>query len=813
MVRRLNLLATLLGGAACGAATEITILAPGKRDLLFNLPSGTAPKGLYSLSNDEHKFAVPLDFNFPIRSLQMNDFKPEPHPLRPNDMVCCPPGTFFDPRTQQCAFLASSICPEHFTLDPATKSICISETPPCEGELYLDNGRCVSPKEPTCPDSAATYDKVTHECTALLPPRCDKPLRAEGAHCVSMIDKPECRVGYRQQGTLCILIAGPTCGTPEQNLVVAKDADGKAICVSSKGPSCPDGSKPDHDKCTVTKPPSCPPHFENKDGSCIYKGNLCPEGGEYKTFEDERAPVCRKSGPATCPAGDLNNNAECVSKESPCKPGFKLTSDGKMCVREEKLQCEKDDKIFFSEGPDETLTAFCCPDLPGMTLDDHNRCSFPATTEDCPPGMERDDSNEICYYTPESRNCKRGTLDPHTHLCIETTTAECKYGGTPDPITGLCNFGPPTCTTPGAIYDPKDNKCYLSEEPTCPPKSKPIAGECISEETSTCPDDAYHSADKSKCIYSNPPTCDGDSVYSKELQLCVVPNKPICNTNDPSDNPQLDHDSLTCHSPAPPACPANSDTEYDATLNKCVGRAPPKCTDPNFVFSPTTLKCVSPTGPTCEHLGKGYIFDQGKCISDSKPQCPDNSNWVDSLKACVSDKPPCPENTPTVDGKCVSSKPPTCKAPGTEFVPGIGCVAVHVNPKCTAGTKLNNFGECESTKGPECKGEGLVPMNGVCVSIVEKPACPEGTQWGTGGKCVATTPANCEGGLVGTDGKEVPLSFDKDSGKCIGPSPRCPEKTTLDGGMAKCITASARTCFALLACPDVADDIPVPAIE
>ncbi|KAK4169584.1 hypothetical protein QBC43DRAFT_354864 [Cladorrhinum sp. PSN259] len=800
MVRSISLLA-LLGSAACSAATEIVILPPGSKNLLFAQPAGTAPKGVYTLRHDASNIELPLDFNFPIRSLGINDFRPEPHPSRPHEMVCCPPGTFFDPRTQQCAFLASSICPQGFSLDAATKSICISETPPCPKDLYLDNGRCVSPNPPTCADHAAQFDKETNECIALSPPECDSPLKVEGPNCVSPDYTPGCGFGYRQEDTRCILIAGPSCGPPELGLVVSSDNAGKPICVSKNLPVCPNGSKPDKETCTVITGPKCPKDFQNVEGSCIFKGNLCPQGGVYTTFQDERSPVCRTSEPPLCLSGDLQGT-ECVSKQSPCLPGYTLTKDH-MCTRSERLQCGPNSKVFIldeDDGPQHE--AFCCPDIPGMTLDHSGQCSI--QLPECPSEMTYDEDQELCVYTPQPKDCETGQLDSETGLCTETTDAKCDFG-TPDPVTGKCNLGKPSCPTAGAVFDEETGQCHLTETPTCPEKSKLIAGQCVSDDTSTCPEDAPHSGDKSKCVYKNPPTCPGDSQYHKDLQLCVVPYKPTCDHMAEAlggDTPRLERDGLRCVSPAPPACPPGSGTEFDPETKKCVGKELPKCVG-DFQFSDKSHKCVSNIPPGCEHLGPSFSLWEGKCVADTDPICPAQSNWVPSLKACVSDKPPCPENTPTIDGKCVSSEPPRCKMHGTEFQPGVGCVAKNVKPKCIEGTELNDEGECVSA--PRCHGKDLVPFNGMCVSKTQKPECPYPTVDRGDGRCVTRTEPECP-----NPGEEnLGLSFDKFSGKCVGAPPKCPDRSQLDGGMAKCITASARTCFALLACPDVVDDLPL----
>ena len=803
----------LLSIAACSAATEIVILAPGNKNLLFAPPAGIAPKGAYTLRHDASHIEVPLDFGFPVRPLRINDIKPQQDPFRPNEMVCCPPGTFFDPRTQQCAFLASSICPPGFMLDSATKSICISETPPCPGDLFLENGRCISHELPTCPDPAATLDMTTFECVSISPPKCDSPFKAIGPSCVSD-HKPTCDLGFHQDGSRCVLISGPTCGPPELGLVVRAGKDGKPVCVSTKPPICPDGSQPDHDKCTVIEEPRCPAGFENIKGSCIFKGSLCPQGGEFTTFPDERAPVCRTTEMPMCELGELQGNL-CVSKRPPCPAEFTLTED-KLCTRTEPIQCQAGSKVFFPPPSNfdrgDEPKAFCCPDLPGMTLDRRGLCSFPSTTRDCPAGMEPDRANERCIFTPQPENCPRGKLDPTTGLCTEITDPDCKLGGgEPDPATGKCKLGKPTCPSAaqGAVYDEVTNKCHLTEDPVCPPGSRPIAGQCISDATSTCPEGSTHSPDNTKCIFAAPPDCNGKGHYDKNLQLCIVPNKPFCDTTTlppPLPGvppPEIDMDGLTCVSPSRPACPPGTGTTFDKTTNSCISKTPPRC-DEHFHFNEHTSQCVSNAPPVCSHLGLGFILSDGKCISDTPPVCPEKSAWVPRLMACVSDTSPCPENTPTIDGKCVSSVPPTCKVAGTSFVAGVGCVSDNVKPKCVEGTKLNEAtGECVTEA--KCGDPDLEVRDGLCVSVSKKPQCPGGMDPNTEGKCVTRTPPECD--------RAKELTFDRGSGKCVGGPPRCPDKTQLDLDLAKCITASARTCFALLACPDVVDSIGPPGIE
>jgi len=130
-----------------------------------------------------------------------------------------------------------------------------------------------------------------------------------------------------------------------------------------------------------------------------------------------------------------------------------------------------------------------------------------------------------------------------------------------------------------------------------------------------------------------------------------------------------------------------------------------------------------------------------------------------------------------------------------------------VEPECTVeGTKLNkDTGQCEAEEGPKCPDD-LKVVGEFCVSVTKKPECPDKTV-PFGERCVARTKPVC--GRMGSG-----LDFDPSSGLCLGGSPKCPDRTELDKGMGKCVTASLRTCFALLSCPDVVDDTAgVPAIE
>jgi len=429
-----------------------------------------------------------------------------------------------------------------------------------------------------------------------LDPVCEEPFLVRSADCVSL-DGPQCKLGFHRQEDKCILNAGPTCGPPDSGLVVHSNKDGKAICVSTKPPECPVGSKAVDSNCQITEDPKCPEGFKVQGGSCIWAGTLCPEGGEFTTFDDERAPVCRTVEDPTCVAGELEGT-RCVTKELPCPADFEL-KDGQ-CTRSTPIECATGTKPFLLPPSDSFRdrnrppSAVCCPSIPDMTVDRDGRCSVPATTGACPEGMRTDpDNRNKCIRAPDEADCPRGKLDPITLLCTEVTDAKCTIG-IPDEKTAKCNLGKPSGESlgPDFKFDEETNKCSSFREPRCPDRSSLLGGQCISETDSTCPEGTEHTADFKHCIFQAPPNCGTLSHYDASLQLCVADNKPVC----PADIADVHLDGLACVSPSKPACPPDSDTTYDPNTNACVTTKLPTC-PVGFHVSLATSKCVSDRPP------------------------------------------------------------------------------------------------------------------------------------------------------------------------------------------------------------------------
>ncbi|KAK0743041.1 hypothetical protein B0T18DRAFT_414298 [Schizothecium vesticola] len=424
-----------------------------------------------------------------------------------------------------------------------------------------------------------------------------------------------------------------------------------------------------------------------------------------------------------------------------------------------------------------------------MTLNDENKCSVPATEQECPEDMYPDpNDDEKCIYTPEDIDCGLGTLDPATKRCKFVSTPECTVG---KPVNGKC-VSNPVCKTEGAKYNPHSGACHLREPPVCPENSRLIGTDCISDDPSKCLAPSKLSLDKKRCVYEDKPKCPENARYDADLQLCVFDNKPKCADG------TGDLDGADCVSPSRPAC-LNPDTEFDPATGACVGKKRPEC-ETGFYIPPGGTKCISNKGPVCE--GDDFRLEGDRCISDKEPECPPDSKWIHVKKACVSDKGPCAEGTPDSNGNCVNPEPPKCRTPGTHFEPGFGCLADE-KPKCPIpNTQLNEeTGECEADTGPSCD-EGLELRGNLCVSQ-KKPHCPDHTE-PKDGKCIAKAKPVCD---------RSDLTFNEVRKACVGGDPRCPDGTALDRDMSKCITASSRTCFVMLACPDVHDDTSPPSIE
>ncbi|KAK0726109.1 hypothetical protein B0H67DRAFT_572345 [Lasiosphaeris hirsuta] len=757
-------------------------------DLVLGAAAGAlAPSGLYTL---KHEFgAIKFNTNFPIRSLGLNDIQAVRNPRgNEHDMVCCPPGTVFN--GESCVFLASKICPNGFTLDPVTKSVCISTTPPCPPGLNLEDGLCVSAEPPRCLDAKATFNTATFECESAMDPLCDGQLELKGPDCVSP-NPPYCPPGFEHRRKKCISTTKPTCGS-DPDLVVDKNSEGIPICVSIHAPKCPDDATPLDGKCVRVSPPSCPDGYRSEGGSCIRIQGPCPEGTILTEFTDERSPVCRTEKTPVCDLGELKDG-QCVSKEVPCSPGYAFDEATGSCTRSEPLSCGEGKKAFFTSPPvAEEARAFCCPDVPGMTLDGtKNQCSIPATVDGCPEGTAPDEDDEsLCVHEPSQEDCPVGRLDAKTGSCKETTGSTCTIGK--PTAKGECVIGVPKCLIPGAVYWASAGYCVHKEKPGCPEGSMKVGKECISlTHTATCPTGTKLGADGKYCEYDAPPQCPEKAKYDPARRLCVFETKPECGQNTGN------LDGSDCVSPAPPGC-LDPETSFDSATGSCVGRKRPACPD-GFHILPGGTTCISEAGPVCPGAGQRLVG--GKCISDADPECPAESTWILKLKACVNNKGPCAEGTPDANGNCVTTDPPTCKTPGTRFVPLVGCVSDDV-PKCdVAHTHLNEeTGECEADSGPAC-ASGLELRGDLCVSP-QPPRCPPNTE-PKDGRCVAGAKPVCPG-----DGQ---LSFNPERRVCVGRDPLCPDGSALDKDKAKCITSSSRTCFMLLSCPDVEDDT-VPAL-
>jgi len=772
-------LATLLGAAS--GATNI-ISSSGGGQLMLGTPGSIAPKGLYTLNHGSFGSAIEFGTDFPIRSLGMNDIKPVRNPLDDHDMVCCPPGTVYN--GESCVFLASQICPKGFSLDTATKSVCISTTPPCSEDLLLEDGLCVSPKPPKCVDLNVVFNTETFMCESTTDPACDSPLEVKGRECISPYP-PFCGPGFVLGRGKCISTTKPACSG---KLVVDKSSTGKLICASTELPKCPDDAEPIDGMCRVISPPSCPEDFKAVDGSCIYTKTPCPADSTFTSFADHRSPVCRTEKSPICQLGEFRNG-QCVSKEPPCPADYTFDEATGSCTRSTpSCAAGKKSVIVPSQGyADTDVRAVCCPDVAGVTLTTEGQCIVPSTTNDCPVGMDPDPNNQRCIHTPTDADCGKGKFDAISGLCVTDPT--CTIGV---PVKGVCVVSEPICPTPGAKFNKDTGFCHMIELPKCPSGSIMVGSQCISGEGSKCRKGTKHSIDLKHCVYDKPPKCPPNSDYDPAVHLCVHPSKPEC-------APGTGHlDGDDCVSPSLPACPG-ADTKFDPESSSCVSTKPAKC-EPGFKIPVGGDKCISDKSPVCE--GSGFKLVDNKCISDKAPECPPDSTWVQCKKACISNKGPCPEGTPDENGNCVTPEPPKCKDPNTYFVPGVGCRSDE-KPKCPIPqTTLNEAtGECESEKGPEC-GPGLELRGDECFSP-KPPHCLPGTTL-KDGKCVTPKPPVCESDQ---------LTFNPALNMCVGRPPKCPDGTTLDQDKAKCITASSRTCFVMLSCPDVEDDLSPPAID
>jgi hypothetical protein len=787
-------LATVLG-TALGAGqlilprsgdAHVLVPRPGNGEIAFGAPGRLGLPGFYSLTHASGN-AIQFDTGLlPIRSLGANDIRPVSNPLDPENMVCCPPGTVFN--GESCVFLASQICPRGFNLDPETKTVCISTTPPCPDDLRFEDGLCVSPESPHCEDPTAVFDLANSQCVSTSKPVCDAPLQQEGPDCVSLTG-PSCLPGFEPRDARCVSRTGPTCNSPD--LVVDKSIDGRLICVSKDLPQCPDGNGPVDGQCVSKKAPHCPDGFKPEGGDCISKDPPCPLGSVFTEFTDNRDPVCKTIEDAVCDFGGVPQGTQCVSKEPACRDGYDIDEKTGLCIHTDSVVCETGRKAFPTTSGYSDARVVCCPDVEGMTMDEYDQCRVPATHEGCPAGMEADpDNDELCAVAPTDADCPKGQYDSDMGRCVEVTEPKCTVG-TPD-ARGQCVLKK-TCSNPDAEYDEKSDSCVLKEKPKCPPGTALSIGKnCFAAEAVRCPADTKLSSDGKSCVYKALPKCkDPEATYDKDRHLCVHPNKVECAAG----TGHLVGDD--CVSSGPPVCSGGADVSFDPQTGKCVSVNRPQC-NPGFHLPPSGTQCVSDEPPKCPG-GAGFELEDGKCVSSEPPKCPAGSKWINSKKACVSDSGPCAEGTPDINGNCIAKEAPSCKDPKTEFTPGIGCVAVDDKPKCSApGTKLNaQTLECEAETGPDCAavGPNLRLEDGRCVSVVP-PHCPGETEPTPDGRCVAKARPVCDGNHT----------LDAEHNVCVGPAPKCPDGSALDEHKTKCVTTSSRTCFVMLACPDVEDD-------
>ncbi|KAK4160705.1 hypothetical protein QBC43DRAFT_303616 [Cladorrhinum sp. PSN259] len=674
-------------------------------------------------------------------------------------LKCCPPGTVFN--GEDCVFLASTICPKGYVLDPITQTICINKTPPCPGDLYLHDGLCISPDPPNC-THPAVLNETSKLCESRFPPKCHGNLKLQDGVCIAP-GGPSCDPGFYVNGTRCVSHSKPQCQSTEDfDLLIDTNDKGLGVCVTKKKATCDDPSI-QVDKngwCTVYEPAKCPDDRFTPNGKSCEAPKRCSAGTPTEIDSPAgRIVVCRDEKPIKCKEGTLQC-LECMSDKLPCEAdmGFKMDPTTGNCIKTVKA-CADGFKIVIPKGSgnaanDQEPQPACCPAIEGIEIKE-GRCVAAPTNEACTKPLSFDKDTNQCVYTLTEVDCSKigATLNSATSECVTTKPPVCEEDATPLGSKCVRNA---KCD-PG--FYPDGQNCVKRSKPGCPPPSYQDGNRCVDPRTR--------------------PECPG-----KQGELTPV--------------------GLDCVSPTTrPKCNPDSGTEFDLATGLCVSKVPPGC-GPGFHAPVGTDKCVSDAGPGCP-TGFSNTTIPGKCVSDQEPVCEGESRWIEEKKACVAKTGPCKKGDPDEQGNCVLRTQPTCPLEGTKFQVGVGCIAER-GPDCSSvpGTKLNETSkQCESAETPNCgQDKSLKVVGNQCVSDI-KPNCPPGTApTEDGTKCVAKTALGC---------RNVPgLVYDEKIGKCVDKDgPRCPQGAVVDELFQKCIVASSRTCFLVYTCPDVDFDLPL----
>jgi hypothetical protein len=225
----------------------------------------------------------------------------------------------------------------------------------------------------------------------------------------------------------------------------------------------------------------------------------------------------------------------------------------------------------------------------------------------------------------------------------------------------------------------------------------------------------------------------------------------------------------------PPKQPKGSDKcewtcpqgmKLNSQTNKCEADSKPGC-DPGFTYDENAKKCMAEPEP-CSN--GGTVGDTGKCETDPGCHMPDNI---------------------LANGKCLSTKEPSCGADTSplSYNSNAGMCSVEVTgSQCPSGSNLiSQTGSkkvcvrepvCEegftwNSQVKACSRQACTTGNLQGFKCVVDAKCPAGSQVGNSKKCEKAQSPQCEAGQLSTDKSKCtmdaicPTECEVKNGKCV----------------------------------------------
>ncbi|KAK3382689.1 hypothetical protein B0T24DRAFT_587422 [Lasiosphaeria ovina] len=466
----------------------------------------------------------------------MEDIKPLRKFDDSDEVVCCPPGTVFNGKS--CVFIASQICSNGFTLDDATKSVCIGKSPPCPGDLVLRDGLC----------------------------------------------SPYCPPGFDHKGKQCVSTQKPTCSSDVSYLVVDKTADGLPICGSKNPAECTGGSKLAGVDCISESPPQCPAGYrfevcrtkkapicefgELQDGECRSKELPC--AADYKL--DSTCGSCVRSTPSSCGEGSkIFFTSPRRQVRSVCfrdVHGMKLDEKDQCSVPAHESQPENGDcvvgtpKCTHDKAVSDPATHEChlteAPACPTGSTPWGNECISEGGST-CPENYHHSlPDKKYCIHKEQPKCKENARYDPVAQLCVVDVAAPA-YPPKTGVLDGLNCVLPslPVCSDPETTYDQASGHCVSKTRPQCDDGFHIPAGGawCISNKKPVCEaarDGTVITIVDGVCVSDQAPDCGAESTWVQRLKACVNKKGP-CAEGTP-DSTTLDKDKVKCITASSRSC-------------------------------------------------------------------------------------------------------------------------------------------------------------------------------------------------------------------------------------------------------------------